>query len=139
MSSKSTLEFFKKLESVYPIKGGIHTVQTDNGPEYPGEFDGYLKKKSTKHLFIYPRCPRINGYIERANRTHKVEFLNTHLGLLATNIKEFNSKLMEYQISHNTKRIHKGLGNLSPIDFVLKYYPESQMYVTCTTYSCCLT
>ena len=29
LSSKSTLEFFKKLESVYPIKGGIHTIQTD--------------------------------------------------------------------------------------------------------------
>jgi len=28
------------------------------------------------------------------------------------------------------KKVHKGLGNLSPIDFMLKYYPESQMYVT---------
>ena len=60
------------------------------------------------------------------------EFLNTHLDLPAYDTEEFNSKLMEYQISHNTKRIHKGLGNLSPIDYLLKYHPESQMYVTCT-------
>jgi len=39
---------------------------------------------------------------------------------------------MEYLIFYNTKRVHKGLGNLSPIDYVLKYYPESQMYVTRT-------
>ena len=140
-TSKNTVEFIHKLESVFPYKGNIHTIQTDNGSEYLGEFDEYLKKKQIKHLFIYPGCPRINGYIERANRTRKVEFLNTHLGLLATNIKEFNSKLMEYLIWYNTKRVHKGLGNLSPIDFMLKYYPESQMYVTYTgngKTSCCV-
>ena len=59
------------------------------------------------------------------------EFLNTHLDLPAYDTEEFNSKLMEYLIFYN-RRVHKGLGNLSPIDFVLKYYPESQMYVTHT-------
>jgi transposase InsO family protein len=117
-SSKNTVEFMKKLESVFPHEGGIHTVQTDNGSEYLLEFDKYLRKKQIKHLFIYPHCPRINGYVERANRTLQEEFLNTHLDLLATNTEEFNSKLMEYLIWYNTKRVHKGLGNLSPIDFV---------------------
>ena len=60
------------------------------------------------------------------------EFLNTHLDLPAYDTEEFNSKLMENLVSHNTKRVHKGLDNLSPIDFVLKYYPESQMHVTRT-------
>jgi len=81
---------------------------------------------------LLPLYNAISRYIERANRTLQEEFLNTHLDLLATDTEEFNSKLMEYLIFYNTKRVHKGLGNLSPIDYVLKYYPESQMYVTYT-------
>ncbi|MEA2065852.1 MAG: IS3 family transposase, partial [Caldisericota bacterium] len=41
-----------------------------------------------------------------------------HLNLLATDINAFNSKLIDYLIWYNTKRVHKGLNNLSPIDFL---------------------
>ena len=132
-NSRNTTLFFKKLEEVYPERNGIIVVQTDNGSEYLGEFDQYLKNKRIKPLFIYPRCPRINGYIERSNRTLQEEFLDYHLYLLPENIKEFNSELIDYLIWYNTKRVHKGLNNLTPIDFLLKYYPESQMYVTHTS------
>ena len=81
---------------------------------------------------LMPLYNAISRYTERANRTLQEEFLNTHLDLPAYDTEQFNSKLMENLISHNTKRVHKGLGNLSPIDFELKYYPESQMYATRT-------
>lgn len=32
---------------------------------------------------------------------------------------------LEYMIWYNTKRAYKSLGNLSPIYYMLKYYPES--------------
>ncbi|MEA3314011.1 MAG: integrase core domain-containing protein, partial [Caldisericota bacterium] len=64
------------------------------------------------------RCPRINGYVERSNRTLQEEFINNHLNLLATDINAFNSKLIDYLIWYNTKRVHKGINNLSPIDFL---------------------
>ncbi|MCD6106950.1 MAG: IS3 family transposase [Caldisericaceae bacterium] len=60
--------------------------------------------------------------------------MDNHPNLLATDTKAFNSKLMDYLIWYNTKRVHKGLENLSPIDFLLKYYPESQMYGIYTKY-----
>ena len=78
------------------------------------------------------RCPGINGYLIGANRTLQGEFVDYHLNPFIEDPVKFNSKLMEYFISHSTKRVYKGLGNSSPIDFVLKYYPESQMYVTRT-------
>jgi hypothetical protein len=134
LTSKNTVKFIQKFESVFPYESGIHTVQTDNGSEYLGEFDKYLKEKNIKHNFIYPRCPRINGYVERANRTLQKEFINSHLNLLAEDYGKFNLLLTDYIIFYNTKRVHRGLNNLSPIDFVLKCYPESQMYVTHTTY-----
>ena len=106
----------KKLESVYPYETGIHVVQTDNGPEFLPEFDEYLKKRNIKHNFIYPRCPRINGYIERANnllrkiadykgvRTLREEFIDLHLDLMLEDIDEFNRKLMDYLVWYNTEK-----------------------------------
>ena len=81
---------------------------------------------------LLPLYNAISRYIETANRTLQDEFVYYHLNLLIEDPATFTSKLMEYQIFHNTRRVHKGLGNLSPIDYVLKYYPESQMYVTYT-------
>jgi len=107
-------------------------VQTDNGSEFLGVFDKYLKERGIEHKFTYPRCPKINGYIERANRTLKEEFLEENIYLVAEGINELNSRLIDYVIWYNTKRVHKSLNNLSPIDYMLKCNPESQMYVTHT-------
>ena len=111
LSSNSALDFFKKLEEVYPYERGI------------------------EHKFTYPRCPKINGYIERANRTLKEEFLEENIYLVAEGINELNSSLIDYVIWYNTKRVHKSLNNLSPTDYMLKCNPESQMYVTHTIMS----
>ncbi|MGC8971621.1 MAG: integrase core domain-containing protein, partial [bacterium] len=132
LSSNSALDFFKKLEEVYPYERGIRVVQTDNGSEFLGVFDKYLKERGIEHKFTYPRCPKINGYIERANRTLKEEFLEGNIYLVAEGINELNSNLIEYVIWYNTKRVHKSLNNLSPTDYMLKCNLESQMYVTHT-------
>lgn len=57
----NTIDIATRFQQVYPIKGGIHTVQTDNGSEFEGEFDKYLKEKGIKHLYSYSRCPKINA------------------------------------------------------------------------------
>jgi hypothetical protein len=132
LSSIQARNFMEKLEQVYPIKNGIKTVQTDNGLEFMGEFDRYLKQKQITHAYIYPRCPKINGFIERANRTLQEEYLNQRLDGLFTDIKQFNYDLMDHLIWYNTKRIHKSLNNISPINYLLKTVPESQKYVTYT-------
>ena len=118
LSSRNTVTFFKKLETVYPYETGINVVQTDNGPEFQGSLDNYLKKRNIKHNFIYPRCPRINGFVERANRTLQEEFIDLHLNLLLEDIDEFNRRLMDYLLWCNTERPHKSLNNLTPMDFL---------------------
>lgn len=132
LASKSSLDFMKKLESVYPLKDRIHTVQTDNGLEFLGLFDQYLKQREIKHVFIYPRCPKINSFVERSNRTLKEEFANYNRQTLLTSLDEFNQKLIEYLVWYNTQRVHKALHNQTPIDYLLKVLPESHMYATHT-------
>jgi transposase InsO family protein len=38
-----------------------------------------LKDEKIQQLLSYPRCPKINGYIERYNRTLREGFINNGL------------------------------------------------------------
>ncbi len=134
LNSQNTVDFLNKIKQVYPIESGIKTVQTDNGLEFLGDFDQKLKKDNIPHLFIYPRCPKINGFIERANRSLKEEFINSHLDSLLISLDEFNRQLIKHLIWYNTVRPHQALNFLSPIDYLLKRYPESQMYTARTCF-----
>lgn len=129
LSSRTSRDFFQKLQAVYPLD--IKSVQTDNGMEFLGEFDDYLKYQKIPHFFTYPRCPRINGCIERYNRTLREEFLNHHIYLIEDS-DQLNLKLVEYLIFYNTERPHKALGLLSPIDYLLSERALSNMSVTYT-------
>lgn len=130
LSSKNMEEFSLQFQKIYP--GQIHTWQTDNGSENLGDFHTYLKKDGILHVFSYPRCPRINAYIERYNRTVQEEFIDHHIRLLPDE-KLFNTKLAEYLIFYNTKRVHKGLGNKStPVQYLIDEGVLSQMCLTYT-------
>lgn len=135
LTSHNGRDFFNRLELVYPIQNGIKTVQTDNGLEYLGDFHMYLEDKNIPHLFIYPRCPKINAYVERANRTLQEEFLEQYIYTKWQGLAAFNRDLMDYLVWYNTKRVHKSLHNISPINYLLSILPhECHMYGTYTSY-----
>ena len=129
LNSRNGQDFFRKMERVYPFR--IKSLQTDNGLEFLGELDDYLKKKSIPHFFSYPRCPRINGVVERYQRSLQEEFVNHHLGLI-DNTKLFNQKMVEYLIWYNTKRVHQSLGLKSPMDYLVSRGLMSKKCVTST-------
>jgi transposase InsO family protein len=131
LSSKNMKEFSEQFQRLYP--GEIHTWKTDNGSENLGDFHQYLTKDGIHHVFSYPRCPKINAYIERYNRTVQEEFIDYHMNLLPDQ-ELFNRKLAEYLIFYNTKRVHKGLGNMAPIQYLIDEGVLSQM---CLTYTRC--
>jgi len=129
LSSKNMEDFYERFQSVYP--GEIKIWQSDNGGENLGFFDAALKRDGITHLFSYPRCPKINAYIERYNRTIQEEFIDNHLDLIHDK-PLFNQKLSDYLIFFNTKRIHKGLQNKTPIDFLIEQGVLSQKCLTYT-------
>ena len=91
----------------------IHTIQTDNGSEFLGSFHAHLETQQIRHEFSYPRCPRINGVVERFNRTLQEECINRIIDDVDdTNV--FQKKLLEYCIWYNTKRPHYALKYQTP-------------------------
>lgn len=130
LNSQNTVDFFKKVEYVFPFS--IKTVQTDNGLEFLGDFEDYLKKRNISHIFIYPRCCRVNGVVERFNRTIQENFINNHLDIIH-NPRLFTSELIEYLIFYNTERVHEAHGNQkSPMDYLISEGGMSKMSATHT-------
>jgi len=129
LNSQNTVAFFKKLEVVYPYR--IRHVQTDNGLEFLGDFEDYLKKHQISQVFIYPRCCRINGVVERFNRTIQEEFIDNNLEYIHNPVL-FSLKLIDYLIFYNTERVHKSLELISPIDYLILKEGLSNNSVTYT-------
>ena len=73
-SSKQATLVFQEFQQEYSET--IHTIQTDNGSEFLKTFHQYLENQQIKHIFIYPNSPKLNGVVERFNRTVQEEFIN---------------------------------------------------------------
>ena len=129
LNSQNTVDFFKKLQLVCPVP--IVEVQTDNGLEFLGDFDAYLEKHTITHVFTYPRCPRINGVVERFNRTLSEELLEPNIHLLHDPLM-FCGKLVDWLIYYNCYRVHQSLGLQTPMGYLLANGGMSNMSVTCT-------
>jgi transposase InsO family protein len=130
LSSRNSLDLLEKLQMIYPLP--VKSIQTDNGSEFLGDFDARLKKRGIPHYFSYPRCPRINGCIERYNRTIKEEFVQNNIDAIH-DIQLFRQRLAAYLIFYNTQRPHKALGLKSPVDYLISQGAMSKMFATYTS------
>lgn len=129
LTAKNMKDFYDRFVQIYP--GSIRVWQSDNGSENLGMFDRQLEKDCIPHLFIYPRCPKIDTFIERYNRTLQEEFLDYHLDTIH-NHTLFAKELVEWNIYYNTKRRHHSLGLRSPLDYLVANNLMSQMSWTYT-------
>jgi putative transposase len=125
LNSENTVNFFNKLMFAAPF--AIKEVQTDNGLEFLGAFEVALKKLNIPHLFTYPRCPKINGMIERFNRSLQEEFIDPHLDLIF-NPQEFSSQLANYLLFFNGQRPHQALGYMTPLQYLIQKGGMSEKY-----------
>jgi Integrase core domain. len=98
----------------------ISKVQTDNGSEFMGEFDKYLKEIGIEHYYSYPRTPKtykyatVYGNVERVIRTIEEELWFIE-GIDYT-IDHLNSLLKKYIEKYNFVRPHYSLGYRTPAE-----------------------
>lgn len=96
--------------------------------------DAFKVDRKLSMLFIYPRCPRINGCVERYNRTIQEEFIDQNLDSLLVDKIDFNHKLADYLIWYNSRRVHKSLNLKSPLQNLIERWSMSNKSVTYTSY-----
>lgn len=123
LSSKQAVLTFKQFQKETPTQI-VHTVQTDNGSEFLASFHAYLEEQSIKHQFIYPRLCKVNGVVERFNRTIQEECIKRS-DEIYYNVEAFDKKLIQYLYWYNYKRPHASLNYMSPITFIQSKIPIS--------------
>lgn len=122
MSLIQARDVLKQFEQICPYQ--IHTVQTDNGSEFLAKFHDYLEDNDLKHVFIYPRLCKVNGVVERFNRTVQEEFIKRN-DEIYYDLAAFQDKLINWLDWYNFKRPHYSLNYLSPMQFINKQIPKS--------------
>lgn len=72
-------------------------------------------------LFVLPpRSPKLNGQVERANRTHTEEFYE--VTDCDFELAPLNLELRRWEFTYNTIRPHQALGYLTPHEFLMQNY-----------------
>ena len=94
----------------------VRALQVDGGSEFAAEFEQACQQRGL-HLFVLPpRSPKLNGAVERANRTHTEEFYQ--VTPCSLEMKKLNRELRQWEKIYNTVRPHQALGYLTPLQFL---------------------
>lgn len=112
-SSVKAAHFLQYLQKKFPFK--IKAIQIDGGSEFKKHFE--LECQRTKILLfeLPPRSPKLNGCVERANRTHREEFYEVEEVDLS--LEEHNRQLDQWEYVYNFIRPHQALDYLTPNEY----------------------
>lgn len=97
----------------YPIKA----IQIDGGSEFKAEFEAECQKRGMLLFVLPPRSPKLNGVVERMQRTSREEIYD--LKPMPLTLKEHNQLLVEEDHIYNFIRPHDSLDLLTPNEYYL--------------------
>jgi len=106
----------------------IRAIQVDGGSEFQDAFERECQKRGIKLFILPPRSPKLNGHVERAQRTHTEEFYEVTEA--SFELSELNRALLKWEEVYNTIRPHQALGYLTPRQF-LEQYQQKRREVMC--------
>lgn len=107
-------EFIQTLKKRMPFP--IRAFQVDGGSEFYAAFEEACQRLGIRLFVLPPKSPKLNGAVERANRTHTEEFYE--VTECSWTVEELNQELLEWEKIYNTIRPHQSLGYLTPLQFL---------------------
>lgn len=116
-TSISARLFIETLQRRMPFP--IRAIQVDGGSEFYAEFEQTCKDLNIKLYVLPPKSPKLNGAVERANRTHTEEFYE--VTNCSWNVTELNPQLIKWEYTYNCIRPHAALKLKSPLQFLLDH------------------
>lgn len=94
----------------YPIRA----IQIDGGSEFRAEFERACQRRGMQLFELPPQSPKLNGQVERMQRTSREEVYDLQHFLTVT---ELNARLIEEDRIYNTIRPHDSLDLLTPEEY----------------------
>lgn len=90
----------------------VRAIQIDGGSEFMSVFEEGVRDAGIELFLLPPRSPKLNGRVERANRTYREEFYD--YSTAAPTVKGLSSDLRRWERWYNEVRPHQALGYLTP-------------------------
>lgn len=113
-AAKTSSEFIETLQRRMPFK--IKAIQVDGGSEFCSDFEYPCKEKGINLFVLPPRSPKLNGCVERSNRTLTSEFYEVND--CSWTVNELNEKLKQWEHTYNCIRPHQSLNQKTPLQFL---------------------
>jgi len=94
----------------------VRALSVDNGSEFMADFEAACAERGIALYTLPPRSPKLNGRVERANRTHTEEFYEVTDA--EPTVGGLRPALLAWEHTYNTVRPHQALGYLTPAEFL---------------------
>src|SRR5712692_529690 len=113
-TARAAAHFLDTLQQRMPFP--IRALQVDGGSEFQASFETECQRRQIRLFVLPPRSPKLNGQVERANRTHTEEFYEVEE--LEWTVPAVNAQLRRWERTYNTVRPHQALGQRTPAEFL---------------------
>ena len=97
----------------------VRALQVDGGSEFAADFEQACRQRQLRLFVLPPRSPKLNGAVERAQRTHTEEFYE--VTPCSWQVAPLNQELLGWERIYNTVRPHQALGYQTPQQFVARW------------------
>jgi putative transposase len=119
-SARAAVAILDALAARMPF--GVRALSVDNGSEFMAEFEQACADRGIVLLTLPPRSPKLNGCVERANRTHTEEFYEVTEA--EATLAALRPALLAWEATYNTVRPHQALGYLTPAEYLASLAPD---------------
>lgn len=94
----------------------VRAIQVDGGSEFMAGFEAACADRQIRLFVLPPHSPKLNGRVERANRTHTEEFYECSTA--DPTVAALTPELLAWETIYNTVRPHQALGQRTPQQFL---------------------
>jgi transposase InsO family protein len=114
--------FLEALQTRMPFP--VRAIQVDGGSEFQAGFEQACQQRGIRLFTLPPRSPKLNGAVERAQRTHTEEFYE--VVEFSLDVATLNQELLAWEHVYNTVRPHQALDYLTPHQFVAHWQRQRE-------------
>jgi putative transposase len=120
-TSTAAADFLHHLKTKFPFP--IQAIQIDGGSEFKDQFEEACRRLEIRLFLNPPRCPELNGGVERTNRTSREEFYEVED--LALTMEDLNHQLETWEHTYNCVRPHQALDYLTPNEYYRQWKKQN--------------
>ena len=107
-------DFLDDLIDRFPLT--MRAIQVDGGSEFMAEFEDRCAHYGIPVFVLPPRSPKLNGCVERLNRTSREEFWQCYDGDL--DLASLTPALRGFEEEYNGLRPHQALQMRTPLEYL---------------------